>query len=341
MINIFSNLTQNETTCDTNELKVSLINSVILPVISVFGVVLSLFSVLVFDKIIRTIRIDSHMFKYLQAKSINDTFIFLIQLLSVIYFCFECDLMNSSLAGTIYYTIYIYAQLPFLMGSSLMEVLATFDFYCLISKKLKFVHSKFFFIIAITISHAYGIIFYLPYAFFNDIIENKLVDNSLKTYRVKKNNFYHSVYGKSIKLMSSFQRDFFILILLVILNLFIAYEFVKYLNRKKSLGNYRHSNRLNESKPILSNAEKLINNQFFVMLSVALNHLLGHITLVYGNTFFLIYMKTPCNDQIAWILLISSYATNVIFFYMFNKNFKKISNKFIYKFCCWLTIFEC
>ncbi len=108
------------------------------PVTAGLGIAINLFGSLVFYRMTKKIKMEGHMFKYLLVKTIDDLLQFVCQIFSPLYYCLflNCDLENASYAGVIWYIWFFYyfdCSLEF--ASSCMEVMATFDFYCLIKNK--------------------------------------------------------------------------------------------------------------------------------------------------------------------------------------------------------------
>jgi hypothetical protein len=330
------NNSQTENVCDL-KFTINLLLSMFLPAISAFGITLNFFSVFIINKMIKTIKIDGHMFKYLLVKSLDDMIIFIIQILDK--FC-QGDLEHSTIFGVIYYKyLNNYLMLPFLLSSSLIDALITLDIYCLITKKFKNVlHSKKFFVFVVVFIHIYCILFYISYSFQYDIIKNKKsndsISNSFENYRLVKSDFFYSNKIKIIRIISIIQRDFLIMFLLIVFNLMIIFEMRKNLKRKKQLTNYRQTRLRLSPQTMVKKAQRSFKNQLIMVLLLNFNHFFGHIFPVCYNILF--YMNDqlfflPCFHDFTFLFLLLSYTTNIVLFYVFNKHFRNISNQFILK----------
>jgi hypothetical protein len=313
-----------ESSCPLKEAS-SMINNFILPLISAFGIVINLFGSLVFFQMIKKIKIECHMFKYLMVKSIDDTLRFICQIFSPLYYCENCNLQNSSYAGVLWYIwFYYYNECALEFCSSWMEVLATLDFYCLIKKKMKILHQKQFLVCILIIFHAYGFIFYIIFVYNFEIIEilqKHATNGTLKYFEIKKSEFYYSIKGVVTRVIHTFQRDMAVMFILIFLNVLILNEY--YRNRKRKIKLLSNSIK---NRAVL-NAERAIKNQRAMIYLVNLNHFFGHIGILVYYIPFLNNSFWNCVHLFSFIPFSLSYTTNIILFYFFNNHFKNLTRQ--------------
>ena len=130
------------------------------PVISFMGLVCNLFGSVVFMQIMRNIQLDSNMFKYLFIKSVNDFLQFAFHIFSPLFY--GTVEQKKTLIGLLWYLrLYGYPERTLNFCSSWMEVLATLDLFNLITKKLNFIMSKWFFASTVIIIHLYSVVFHI------------------------------------------------------------------------------------------------------------------------------------------------------------------------------------
>ena len=290
----------------------------LLPVISAVGVVSNLFSTIVFYQIIKMVKMNGRMFNYLFLKSINDLLQFIFQIFSPVYYCVQCEASRSYASIVWYIGFFYYAECVVELISGWLEVLATLDCLVVITKKAKFVNSKFFAICAISFLHIYAPLFYLFWLFSLDIVRDTSVATTV-SYTSQVTPFFYTNFVKYMRYLHSIVRDFVIFIILVILNFFILIFLKKNTLRKKDLLKGGHQTVSAEK------AEK--NNELMIML-IGINYLIGH----FGSILY--YVPFPASPQF-WncfydfnlIPFYISYIVNNLMYYFFNKNFRKYANQ--------------
>jgi hypothetical protein len=301
----------------------SLINTYLNLIISLIGLATNLFTSIVFSQMVYSVKLESHMFKYLLLKSINDTFQFFFHVFSPLFYCGECE---PSYAGLLWFiAFYQFAEGVVEFSSSWMEVFATLDFYSLVTNKLKFIATKKFFWIVVFIFHVYPILFHIPIFYMAQVQTN--VDAFLRvTYSIYMTPFYFSDAHKILEGILNTQLHLAVLVALVFLSFLIMFELVKSHRRKNKLVGNNKKMVQNKSKSL---AEKALKNQRQLIIFLNLNYFIGHIfkfvwslSLINLPTDFEMINFWNCFNIFSLLLLYISYMPNAFIFYKFNKHFK-------------------
>ncbi len=118
------------------------------------------------------------------------------------------------------------------------------------------------------------------------------------------------------------QRDFIVMVVLIVLNSLILNFYSKMIKQKKTLvgSGLPSSNKV-------TNAERSVNNQRITIYAVCLNYFFGHIAIfIYNILYYLESLKSQsffaCFEELASVLFYFSYATSILLIYFLNKHFR-------------------
>ena len=311
------------------------------PAISFMGLVCNLFGSVVFMQIMRNIRLDSHMFKYLFIKSVNDFLQFGFHIFSPLFY--SSAEQKKTFVGLLWYLrFYGYPERTLNFCSSWMEVLATLDLFNLITKKLSVIMSKWFFASTVTIIHLYSVVFHLYILFLFTIKEHVNDKSGRIEYKYEGTDFKDTQFHLVLDLVNTLQRDLLVSIALVVLNCLILAELTSNYNRKRRLfnvntemtGNGSSDNSQLNSHRVLQNADNALRRQKLMILSVNLNYFFGHMGwFIYFLSINYFTMSEAqkrswiCFSEVGLVLLYISYTNNLFIFYAFNKHFALYTHK--------------
>jgi hypothetical protein len=313
----------------------------VLPVISALGIVVNLFSSIVFYLMNKNIKLPGQMFKYFFLKSVNDMLQFVFQIFSPVYYCDGCT-EKTTYGGAVWYiAFFYYAECVVELCSSWLEVFATLDCLVIITKKFRFINTKTFCYTASILIHVYALVYYL-FWFFSLSIE-KDIDSDY--FIVKTTEFYTTKLVVIMRYIHTIQRDLIVFILLLLLNILIFIQFksnttrkVKLLNVKNKIQKTTHvsfsvgdmtTNQTVERNKYRS-AEKAERNNRNMIVLVAINYFIGH----FGSILY--YIPFPASAEF-WSCFYDldltpfylSYIIHNVFYFIYNKHFYKYTMEII------------
>ena len=290
------------------------------PVISGFGIVTNLFSSIVFYRILKYEKASSNMFVYLFFKAINDFVQFLVQILSPVYFCEACN-NGKSLLGSIWYIgFYYYIETINELASAWLETLATFDCLCFINSRFKFINSKIFAITVITSLHVYSAFFNLFWIFCFEI-----KSNMSGLFEIETTKFCGSKFVQYLKYIHTIQRDFIVLILIVIFNILILVKVKQAIWKKTLLFGEKSRNSSALTEPTQqANGKRAEKNSETMIVLIGVNYFIGHVgILVYYLPFSAPPQFLSCFYDINLMFFYLSYIFSNFIFFFFNKVYQK------------------
>jgi hypothetical protein len=263
--------------------------------LNLIGMVTNSICIFIFAMILKNNRQQNNMFRYFFLKSIND----LIYLISVettlIGKCLDCSLKYSYSLSIVRILFYWYFAEVTLLASGLLDLVATFDCYNLITQKYQFfLTKKSFYILSVTI-YAISIICELIYT----------LDWEINQYIFK-----------VLDLANMITRDFLILIAIIILNLMILYRMKQVTKNRQAISNHSQDVLIINSQ----NAEK---NKIKMIVSVGLNFFILHLANNL-NQFFFYSKHSKCVEFLVFSLFDLTYYNSIIFYLCFNSTFKRI-----------------
>ena len=314
-----SNLTMEDVSCPY-KLSIAIINAYIMPSISVLGVILNLMSVIVLIQISKRKSAYSNMLNYLLFKSVNDGLQFLINAFTPFYFCIHCENSHSYIIIIWYIYFFYYAEDVFMLSSSLMELMASFDCCIRIAEKMKLCYSKRIPYIIIPFIQVFAAIYYVHLLFEFKIEPLNSFENSgkIQSYKYVLTDFYYSKVGKFFRIGHVVIRDIIPFLLLILINVFIILKFRTAVKRKLKL-----NQSINQTRSVQAaiNAEK--KNQIMILLS-GLNFMIGHFGLIlyYIQPFQASPEFWTCFVEFYYLPYYLSFVVNVFLYYVFNKNFR-------------------
>lgn len=182
--------------CSINHLS-SIINSYIIPAISVVGVVTNTWCIYAFVRILRNSRasIASNMFKYLLLKSIQDDCQFLVQVFAPLYYCVTCSTYQTFSSQVWYIGFYYYVEATNELASGLYDLAATFDCLLAIGNQCRVFQSTFMFYTLSTVIFLFSALFYIFFLFdfrISPVID--ITNNQTSYFIVGKS--YESIFDK-------------------------------------------------------------------------------------------------------------------------------------------------
>ena len=293
-----------------------LINYILLPVLSALGIIANLVSSLVFYQILKYSNVDGYMLKYLFVKSVDDLLQFIFHIFSVLYYCHKCEL-SRTYAGIVWYIgFFLYAESCVEFSSAWMEVLATFDCFCIITKQFSFVKSRAYSNTMILFVHVYSILFYLFWLF-----SFRIVPTSYTFYEFQVTSFGRSTLVQYLKYFHTFSRDIVVFILLILFNVLIFLTFRK---RKRAQANQAFISNTQRMRNKLQ-AQKIEKSNKIIISLIGVNFLVGRIgPVLYHTSFFPSDGFWNCYKDVFLAFFYMSYLVNIFIYYLFNRSFRKI-----------------
>jgi hypothetical protein len=113
-----------------------IVRSYMITIVSVIGIVVNTWCVVVFSMIIHKEKLSNHMFKYLLLKALHVDVQFLVQVFAPLYYCTTCSTYQTYASQFWYIWFYYYVECINELCSGFYDVAATFD--CLITINQKF-----------------------------------------------------------------------------------------------------------------------------------------------------------------------------------------------------------
>jgi hypothetical protein len=303
----------------------------VVPGMTIFGIILNAFCVLVFTQILLKKRVEGHMFKYLLVKSLDDFIQFVFQIFSLMYYCDGCENTHSYGMNVWFIWFYYVGESILELASAWMEVLATFDCLLNISNKWSCFKSKFLSNLLIVIIHLIALFSQIYFSFEFNIVPNgsKSSESSNQTiyFSIKKTPFAYSIFATYLNYFHTISRDIIPFIILIFLDGLILKTFGKIMTRKKNLTQNQNNN-LNKNNSSNSRIEKAERNNIIMIILTGLNFLIGH----YSSILF--YINFPVSPQF-WscfydfnlVIFYLSYTTTFFFYLSFNKYFRHFFEK--------------
>jgi hypothetical protein len=307
-----------ESSC-TQTLSDQIINKYLIPIIQMVSLVYTVVCIVIFWKIIRheqqQIR-NGNMFNYLFFKSIFD-FLSIVTEIGDMITSLD-SLQYSYITHVINNWIYLYLNSVVITIAVYAEVFATFDCYLILNNFTNFFKSKKSYYINLTVLVIVSFSINIIYLFRSDITK---VEDEFSNVTSKNDNNYQSVlscfsYSAYYIIVSTIVliiRDFLPIFLMLIINILILLNLKRIYSQKKIL-------RINISDVYRAQTDKIK-----MMSSVAA-------TLIIGRTPYMIYILPIHDSNKFWectMYLLSNflyyipYGLQIIFFYRFNKIFRK------------------
>ena len=307
---------------------------ILIPIISFIGIIANLFSTVVFFRMLKNIKLDGQMFKYLFFKSLNDLFQFVFQIFSILYFCPGCESRRSYAAIVWFIGFLYYAESVVELCSAWLEILATFDCFCLITNRFKWFTSKRLSNCLIAGIQIYSTLFYIFWLFSFEIIQ---LPGPIVSYNYYPTSFYFTVLNQYLRYIHTLSRDVIVFVILVLLNFLILLTFKRNVSTKlRLLATVELSNFTNISnwkpKRIVTNAKKAEKRTKIMISLIGLNYLIGHIgPILYYIPFEASATFWSCFEYFQLIPFYVSYLSNILIYYSFNKHFRfYLKESFIY-----------
>jgi hypothetical protein len=248
-------------------------NKYLTPAINLLGISLNLICILIFIEIInkkkRDIPSSSYnqsnlMFDYLLIKSVYDFVKFVISFFQIF---FNVNYIAYSYAFQIWYIWgHYYGELVLELCSGFIEIAATFDVLITFNKRFYFLQKKKAFYYVLVLTLLYSAIFYIYILFEFDIVLKQFAKHSFNATSnttnqiivegyISESKFQKYLSFRILSYLHSFQRDFLIIIILIILNCLILKSLRQLTLEKKRLSmvscpNNRSRNNSNERSSI-------------------------------------------------------------------------------------------
>jgi hypothetical protein len=263
--------------------------------LNLIGMVTNSICIFIFAMILKNERQQSNMFRYFFLKSINDLIYLISQQSSWISKCLDCSLKYLYSINILQTVFYWYIAEVTLLSSGLLDLVATFDCYNLITQKYQFfLTKKSFYILSVTI-YAISIIFELFYTV----------------------NWEQSpTFFKILHLINLITRDFLILITIVILNMMILYKMKQVTKNRQAIANHSQD-------VLIINSQNAERNKIKMIVSVGLNFFILHFGNILDQIFYFSY-HFKCLELLIFLLFDMTYYNSIIFYLCFNNTFNRI-----------------
>jgi hypothetical protein len=286
----------------------------LLPSLSGIGILLN--SILIITFMHRKLRTNL-IFCYLRAKIISDTFILLGRILYAPLKCKTCPYSQKYELHFISLLINDYIKQIFPLLSVLCEMIATFCQYIqmrnLFDKfKEKVNHLAVLAVLSFIISAFYVYEMFSKTIFVNKINFDNKTNSTIKLYKSKTSEFGDSDAYKYLKLASSMFRDVFCIVLIVILNFFMLYEYRKLVKRKKQL-------KKSKNKKELRSQRRLTKMVFIIGLVVCAGH------LPYSLKYIRRLEENVCLEEAVNLMYVMSILSYFFIYYIFNNVLRTFS----------------
>ncbi len=305
-------------------------------VLSLLGCLFNAFNVLIFSQILFHNGYESHMFKYLWVKAINDTIHFCLNSFEFFYFCGSvCINTGKNLIFQIWFVyLYEYAETALEITSVYLDIAAAFDCYITVNNKLPFCRTRaFFYIICIFIYAFFGtfcLYLIFDYKIFKigvDASDVNATTNKNSLYDCAKTNFYESDVDRIFKAAQTVLRDVLPLIALVVLNLLLWFTIHQSTLRRKNM-------RQGNIGAIIDRAEHAEHNKMLMIACTGINFFLCHLPiLIYFLPFHKLSDEWECLLYASYVPFYTSYVTPIFFYFIFNNTFKTVAVRTLGRFC--------
>jgi hypothetical protein len=296
-----------------------IINKYLIPIIQMVSLVYTVVCIVIFWKIIRHEQQhtrNGNMFNYLFFKSIFD-FLSIVTEIGDRITSLE-SLRYSYITQVINNWIYLYLNSVVVTIAIYSEIFATFDCYLFLNNFTNFFKSKKSYYINLTVLVIVSFSINIIYLFRSNITR---IEDEFSNVTSKNNNNYqnllscfsYSTYFIIISTIVLIIRDFLPIILLLIINVLIVLTLKRIYTQKKIL-------RINISDVYRAQTDKIK-----MMSSIAAS-------LIIGRTPYMIYILPIHDSNTFWectmyslsnFLFYIPYGLQIIFFYRFNKIFRK------------------
>ena len=300
--------------CDTADLIVTID---LFPIVYSIGLILNTLCSIIFYRIAFTDKRQKEesnkMFEIYFYKSLNDTFLFFINMFSSFYFCYSCDAKYSLLMSIWYILFNFYLTLILELNSTYLEVLATLDRYLTINpqlkQRIKIFNSKHFYLVYMIILLFFSMAFYIHKFFEYNIIHT--ISNSTVKYQVVSSDFTKTNLDKDLKYIHVILRDMLGISMLFTLNILILKTMHTIFKNKKKIKNLKEKS--------IEDAEKRT-TQMVVMSNVIF--IIGHtpICLYYFQISYL--NNITCFYNFTRANLFLSYSVDFFIYFGYNKRFR-------------------
>ncbi|RNA23280.1 hypothetical protein BpHYR1_033079 [Brachionus plicatilis] len=282
------------------------------PFLNVTGIIFNLFNAFTFYSIIKNNKnVKGYLYKYLLAKSLNDCYLFVVNIFSVGYFCFNCPNSYTYWIQVWYITCFAYFSLATELYSTFLDIFACLDRLLLMTSlfdKLKFYQSKYFSYIVIFFLMIFSLVFYV-HRFFD--FEIYAINNSSQ-YKIRNTEFFTIDFSKTMRWLHIIIRDVMGLTLIIAFNTMIMINFQKLMKKKEKLTSKKLSRQERKDR------------------EVTLMVLCNGVVFVFGHTpIFICYLPLfnftnfSCAFDISRFILIFSYWIGFFFYYSFNLQFRR------------------
>jgi hypothetical protein len=294
-------------------------------VFHLMSLITNMICLIVFIKILKTMRNQdsNQMFKYLLIKSICDILPGMFNLLEPIYYY---PVINQSYFMQVWFIWFNqYLSNVFYLASGLFEIAASFDCAISIENNLKWCRNKLSFVITALVIFAFCASFLSYHVFGYQIFETTDYEMSANGTRIKLHNYeairelkYENL-DYNLDKAEVFVRDFAVLFILFIINIYIIYKMVQIRKRKSQLQSTRNAN--------VIAAEQAESRKIKMILFLCIFYIFGHFPLTIEYIFFT--TSSYKIEFIFYILFYISYSFPLLAYYLFNQKFKFfISNAF-------------
>jgi hypothetical protein len=297
-----------------------IVNKYIIVVLAFISFITNMICCLIFVKMLKTInrRDTNQMFKYLLIKSVCDMLPGVFNLLLPLYSCDNgCFIQYTYFIQIWYIWFHNYLSHVFYMASGFLDIAASFDCAISIEGKFKWCQERVSFIIINSFIFITCICFYSFQIFSETIIEYSSFSNITETvhytYSSSQLFKYRKIYLKFL-MAERFLRDFIVLIILVIINLFILNKMIQIRKRKSQLQTTRTSN--------VIEAERAENRKIKMIAFLCIIFICGHFPFVIYDIFGKSGVRWQIFELFSQILFHFSFPTPIIVYFLFNEKFK-------------------
>lgn len=282
------------------------------PFLNITGIFFNLFNAFTFYSIIKkNANVKGYLYKYLFVKSLNDCFLFCVNIFSIGYFCFGCPSSYTYWMQIWYISSFAYFSLATELYSTFLDILACLDRLLLITSifdKLKFYQSKYFSHIVIIFLMIFSLVFYIHRFFDFEIYPI----NDSSQYRIRNTDFFFIDFSKAMRLAHIIIRDVFGLTLIILFNSMIMITFKKQMKKKEKLTSKKPTRQDRKDREVTLMV--LCNGIVFVF---------GHTPIFICYLPFFNFTNFTCFFDISRFILIFSYWIGFFFYYSFNLQFRR------------------
>jgi hypothetical protein len=286
-------------------------------VFHLMSLITNMICLIVFIKILKTMRNQdsNQMFKYLLMKSICDMLPGMFNLLEPFYYYSALDKSYFMKVWYIWFNQYL--SNVFYLASGLFEIAASFDCAISIENNLKWCRNKLSFVIPTLVIFTFCASF-LSYRIFSFIIIKYNV-YEIGVNRTETGYAYGVSYlleyrrlVKKLERAEIFIRDFAILMILLIINIFIIFKMVQIRKRKSQLQSTRSAN--------IIAAEQAENRKVKMIIFLSILFIFGHFP---HSIYYILFPKSKYNIEfICDICFYISCSFSLLAYCLFNQRFK-------------------